>query len=168
MSTYLKYHKLTIGTFRATGDAKLQAQFLDDRGNSYHWVPRWSDLIDLLEKASNVEDFNKPRSTWLADFAGAVRSVLSNAQELLLDAQTIHGRIVSIKNGNLVVLPIHFDDAAWCHYTRTDQRDAVSLPVAFPIDVDWCLDHLERAADVLVVNGYAARVRLRPLVPPDS
>lgn len=161
MSTYLRYDKLALGKFQATGDVKLQAQFLDERGNAYHWVPRWKDVIDLLEKASNVEGFNKPQSTWLADFAGAVKHVLANAHKLALSASKIYGHIDSISDGSIVILPIHFDGDEWCHYTHVDRRDEVSIPAAFAIDPDWCFEHLGRAADILIVNGYAVRVKLR-------
>jgi len=165
-STYLKFDNLLRSTFQRTGDVKLQVQFVDDVGNPYHWVPRWEDVISLLEGASNVEILNKRGSSWLVSFANAVKSVLANAQQLFMNAQKVYGSIDSISEGNIVVVPLRFDPDEWGWSSWADKRDAIYVPASFPIDVDWCIEHLGKAADVLIVDGYIVCVRLRaPEVP---
>jgi hypothetical protein len=160
MSTYLRFSEIRMGTFSASGDAKLQVMFLDEDGNAFHWVPGWREVVSLIRKAANTENFNLPGSNWSDEFGAAAQELLAGVGKNISEARKITGCIDSVRKGQLVILPLHYDECMGPS-TWADRRDEIMVSVPFEMDKDWCMDNIGQCADILVVDGWLAGLKIR-------
>lgn len=146
---HLKYEKTDLGTAAGSDDPRLQTglqvQLLDEEGRSYGWVPRWADVITVLERASNTEGFSETADgPWLPRFGDAVQRVLQNANGSVHDARKIYGKLHAVEQGKVIISEELEDGGFTQHPFRP----------AFAIDVNWVESYLGEWGDFLIINGH--------------
>lgn len=153
---YLRFSRLKIGAFASSGDAQLQVHLLDDDGRLYKWVPRWNDVLSLLEGASNTEVANDMRSSpeWIERFGDAVHGVLENAGRAVASARKVTGELRAIEDGMLVV--DHWRVSGQDTLHRVGE---VRVRPAFAIDQDWLGRFLSERVQVMIVNDFVVDIR---------
>jgi len=143
----LKWGDTKVSSF-SDGRACLVVQFLDPAGNLLEWVPRWSQVQTLFERATNTEIVNKPDSEWLAAFAKTASDVFKGI-DALKDAYKISGRLSRIRDGNLVF--VISAEQGWNEWEE-------EIPPAFAISESFFENWLDEYMTVLVINGYAVKI----------
>jgi len=130
----------------------LVVQFLDQQGDLLEWVPAWTQVQLLFERACNAEVVNKPDSGWVEGFARTANDVFRSL-ETYREAYKVTGKLARVSGGNLVI--VDSEDTA-----------QVDLPVAFQLTEHFFRYWLGRhKVTALVINGYITRLWMKALVP---
>jgi len=144
----LRWSDTKISSF-ADGRACLVVQFLDPQGNLFEWVPLWSQVRELFDRAANTEVVNKPDSAWLGEFAKTANDVF-NKVESLGDARMLEGTFDSVQRGKLAISHAVCDERGNFEDVETEE-----VPPAFRLTQDFLGDWLGSYVRALVINGYA-------------
>jgi hypothetical protein len=137
-NTRLRWGDTKISSF-SDGRACLVVQFLDQQGRMFEWVPLWSQVQTLVDRAANAEVVNKPNSEWLGGLAQTVHAV-SEKLEAHHDAYKINGWLGRIDKGCLVF--------------GSPDEETDPLPAAFPLTREFLDEWLDSHVSSLVINGY--------------
>jgi hypothetical protein len=144
----LRWSDTKISSF-PDGRACLVVQFLDPQGNLFEWVPLWSQVRELFDRAANTEVVNKPDSAWLGDFAETANDVF-NKVESLGDARMLEGTFDSVQGGKLAISHAVCDERGNFEDVETEE-----VPPAFRLTQEFLDDWLGNHVRALVINGYA-------------
>ena len=137
-STRLRWGDTRVSSF-PDGRACLVVRYLDPQGRQFEWVPMWSQVQELVDRAANVEVVNKPDSEWLGGLARTVHSV-SEKVELHHDAYRFQGFLRRIEAGCLVI--------------AVQNDEPLRLTPAFPLSRAFIEGWLDSYVSGLVINGY--------------
>jgi hypothetical protein len=146
----LRWSGTKVSSF-SDGRACLVVQFLDQEGNLLEWVPAWSQVQALFERACNTEVVNKPDSGWVEGFAKTANDVFRSL-EPHHEAYKVTGRLERVSEGSLII-------------RDGDSGVAEELPAAFRLTDQFFRYWLGSNVTALVVNGYATRLWMKALVP---
>ena len=144
----LRWSGTKISSF-ADGRACLVVQFLDPRGDLFEWVPLWTQVGELFDRAANTEVVNKPDSAWLGDFAKTANDVF-NKVESLGDARMVEGTFDCVQGGKLAISRAVCDERGNFQDVETEE-----LPPAFRLTQGFLGEWLGAHVRALVINGYA-------------
>lgn len=128
--------------------ALLTLKFLDDVGDAYSWMPRWSDAEQLFLKAISIESFNKPESEWLPRFARTVKETAESVNQPIDAAYKVKGTLAECREGKLVL-----ECGSW-----NNDETHLLLPL-FPITFEFLDNWLGSHVEALVINGVTVQLR---------
>lgn len=159
--TKLTHFTPKIGDFASSGDQRLYATFLDNRGARYEWTPLWGDITQLIESAASVENINGKPHDWLQEWARLTQAIARSACGAVRNAERVEGRLERVDEGRIVVAQYRYDPDERCFYTGEKLRWSGS--VAFPLTEAWVREFVGENVRVLVINDLVVEVTKIPL-----